>query len=291
MGKFKRRCRLITALLIFFTAHAYAQQPPYSLDDDLIYRINFGRVDDIKILLDKGANPNAVSNTGEYAISVAIGRDDEQSAAIVKALLDKGANPNVYDRSGLYPIVSAVLNNKPEIVTDLIDKNADYHIKSPSGRTLLEIARENHDQDIIKILQAKFDKEKELADRERSPEKFKGIVYRYVFDSCAYQYWHFVLGSRQESDRDKEIQGKIDQVKSDLSNLVQQLQTYYPKTPQEDLKRVSDGAAKKIFGILDAMISNSNRRSQGVGSADDANSRCKKIADDVEVDFAPSTMK
>lgn len=285
-----KRCILI--LTIFLVAPLVAaQQSGYSLNEELFYRINFGRAADVKILLDKGADPNAVSNIGEYALLVAISRDDAETAPIVKALLDKGANPNVRDKSGLYPIVNAAQNNRTGIVADLLAKGADFHVKSPDGRTLTDIATANHNMEMAKLIQAQIDKEAANAASLRSPDRFKQMIKTYYFDSCLYQYWSFFLGSRQSPDQDQDTKAKVEHVKTDITDIAGQIQKYYPFTPAADLQRISSDAAQKIYEILDAMVSNSNRRNQGVGREEDANVRCRKILDSSNIEFAPSSVK
>lgn len=276
---------LIIAAALCMTMPAAAQQRSYSVDEELFYRINFGRADDVKTLLDKGANPNAVSNAREYALTVAIGRNDSEAKLIVKALLDKGANPNIYDKYNSYPIASAVVNNQTEIVGYLLDKGADYHVKTANGRTLVEVATANNNQDILKLIQDRYNKEEELAAYMRSPENFKNLTHQYVYASCVYQYWNFYLSSRQNTDKDDETTVRIEQVKTEVSNLVEQIRNYFPRTPSSELQRGSEEASEKIFNALDSMVSNRNRAAQGVGTDNDASTRCHKISDPVEIDF------
>src|SRR6185369_17502889 len=173
---------LLFLIFLLISPAAFAQQAGYTLDQELLYRINFGRADDVKILLDKGANPNAVSDVGEYALSIAIGREDSESAPIVRALLDKGANPNMYDKSNVYPIVNAVMSNKPLIVSNLMEKGADFHVKSPNGRTLIEIAKANNFKEMEKLLQDQIDKEAALNASLHSTDRFHQLINNYYLD-------------------------------------------------------------------------------------------------------------
>ncbi len=290
-----KKCKVfwltILSLLFFAAVPAMAQEVSYSLDDDLIYRINFGSIDDVRILLGKGANPNTVSTTGDHALNIAVGRDDDESAPIVKALLDKGANPNLPDKSGTSPLVNAVVDNKTTIVSYLIAAGADYHVKSPNGRTLVEIAQQNDNHDIAKLIQDRLDAEKQGANPVHTQEEFKRLVHQYVFYACSYQYWDFVLGSRQNPDKDKEINTSIGNIKADLTSIAGQLQNYYPNTQQTSLTSVADNASQQIYTTLNNMVSNRNRESQGVGTKNDADARCQKLSDQVTIDFAPSALK
>lgn len=290
MHKFKIRCSIPVLLAFLAALPTNAQQPHYSLNDELIYRINFGSPDEVKLLLEQGANPNATSSTGDYAVSVAVDRDDADAAQMIQVLLSKGANPNMRDKSGMYPLVSADMNNKTAAATALIAGNADYHVVSPNGKSLVNIARENNNQQMEKLIQDKLDEETRHDAEMRNPERFKMIVHQYVFNSCNYQYWSYILGSRQEPDRDTEINKQIADVKTELLSLAEQIQKYYPNTPHDALKRVADNAAKQVYDALDGMISNGNRRDHKVGTTDDANTRCQQISNGVNVDFVPAAM-
>lgn len=283
--------RIAFIIMFFLVSPAFAQSPGHTLEEDMFYKINFGRADDVKSLLDKGANPNAISSTGEYALTVAIGRDDDQAEPMVRALLDKGANPNIFDNANSKPIVAAVSGNKAGIVADLIANGADYHVKAQDGRTLVEIASANHNQEILNMIQSKLTKEEEIAASLHSPERFKSIIRQYVMASCTYQYWSYVMSSRQNPDDDKMNQSRIDHIKADITTLVQQIQTDYPRTPTRELERVSADASQRIYTVLNDMVSNTNRETQGVGKEDDAAGRCTKIMDLVDMSFPPSASR
>lgn len=280
---------VIAAVLFLSGSPVMAQQPVYSLNDDLFYRINFGRVEDVKLLLDKGVNPNAVSNTGEYALTVAIGRNDSEATLIAKLLLDRGANPNVHDKTNPYPIITAATNNQTDIVAYLLDKGADYHVKSATGKSLIDIATKNNNTTIIKLVQDRLEKDAQTAASLRSPERYKQLVHQYVYDSCIYQYWDFVIGSRQEPDKEEQMNVWVEQSKTDISELIEQIRLYFPTTPTADLQGISEQATQKIFNALDSMISNRNRAAHGVGKQEDASERCHKISDSIEIAFPGSS--
>lgn len=283
---------LLASFLFLVTAFSvHAAKQVYTLDEELMYRINFGTAEDIQILLEKGASPNAITPTGEYAITVAIGRDDSEAAPIIKLLLDKGANPNVLDKSGTPPVISAAVNNKTIIVDYLIAKGADFHAKSVNGRTLLDIAKANNNPDMVKIVQTALDNEAAFIASLHTPEKFMSIIHHYAFDSCAYQYWNFVQGSRQMPEKESAVDDKIKFVKTDISGLIEQIQKYYPTTATGDLQKIANSSAQSIFELLDGMISNNNRARNGVGTEDDANKRCQKISDEIKIEFPPSVYK
>ena len=276
------------AFLICISSSAIALKQEYSLDEELMYRINFGSANDVRILLDKGANPNAIGKTGEYALSVAIGRDDSEAGEIVKVLLDHGAKPNVLDKSNSYPIINAAVNNKNDIVGLLLAKGADFHAKSVNGKSLLDIAKANNNAEMVKMFQKMFDDEAAFIASLHTPERFAAFINTYIYNSCQYQYWSFVKGSLQMPNKEVDLEERIKRITSDLSSTIEQIQKYYPTTPTADLQRIANGASQKVFDQLDAMISNENRSRQSVGTATDADKRCAKISGDVKIEFPPS---
>ena len=281
--------KYLLIIILLFTNSAIAQQG-YSLDEELLYRINFGRADDVAILLDKGADPNAKTNIGEAALSVAIGRGDNEAIGMVKALLDKGAMPNVVDKSGYYPIISAARTGKTEMVKLLLERDADFNIKSPTGKTLLDVAKDSGNPDTIKLVQEALDKESAYAASLRTPERFKQFIARYSFDSCEYQYWSYIIASRQSPDKQEEYNDNLSKAKSRIEATIQQIQKYYPNTPTADLQKVSNDSAQSVYDSLEFLVSNNNRREKGVGSGDDMKRRCQKISDDTHIDFPPSVL-
>ncbi|MBK9584408.1 MAG: ankyrin repeat domain-containing protein [Alphaproteobacteria bacterium] len=68
-----------------------------------------GSVEDIKILVDHGANINA---KGEYDYTALHHAAEQGHADAVKALMEKGADPNLTDVNGCTPLEIALLLDK-----------------------------------------------------------------------------------------------------------------------------------------------------------------------------------
>jgi serine/threonine-protein kinase len=66
--------------------------------------VHMGNAQYVRMLLEKGANPNARDEAGETPLHDALRRGDH---ANVSALLDFGANPNLRDRYGRTPLATA----------------------------------------------------------------------------------------------------------------------------------------------------------------------------------------
>lgn len=102
----------------------------------------FSRFEEVKSLLENGADPNYVHWKplgGESMLGV-VGRYGEESKAIpvVKLLVGSGADINKpYGNSGPTPIMSAIGRNKWEIADFLLSKGANINARKKDGNTNL----------------------------------------------------------------------------------------------------------------------------------------------------------
>lgn len=97
----------------------------------------------VAVALAKGADPNAAANDPEIGekltpLAVAVEKDEK----IVRLLLEKGANPNAFsdfyvgankERRSFSPLMRAAALGKTEIVRLLIDNKADVNLSASSG--------------------------------------------------------------------------------------------------------------------------------------------------------------
>jgi len=95
------------------------------------------RYDMIRLLLDRGANPN--DGIGHAAAG--------QPPDVVRLLLDRGANPT----TGL---CSAVEAERPDIVQLLITRGANVNTKCSDDRRVLLDAAEYGNNEIVRLLKA-----------------------------------------------------------------------------------------------------------------------------------------
>ena len=71
---------------------------------------------------------------------------------VVQMLLNKGANPNSIDESGRTPLSWAVFNEHEVVVKQLLQENADIHSKDHEGWTALHFAIQNRSVHMVKLL-------------------------------------------------------------------------------------------------------------------------------------------
>lgn len=107
------------------------------------------------ILFTYGAEVNAKDGAGNTALSVAI-----QSGLVnmVELLLDAGANPNIKFKNNNNILIQACLNKDYDMVLAIINtvRSIDYYYVNAMGKTALDIAKEQHSDDIVQLLEPKM---------------------------------------------------------------------------------------------------------------------------------------
>ncbi|MBI3583502.1 MAG: ankyrin repeat domain-containing protein [Nitrospinae bacterium] len=71
---------------------------------------------------------------------------------IVKLLLEKGANPDAQDEQGWTALLWAAKENYPDIARLLLDKGANLNAKNRFGETALKLAKKNNHKEMIELL-------------------------------------------------------------------------------------------------------------------------------------------
>ena len=67
-------------------------------------------------------------------------------------LIDNGADINYQNKQGVTPAMKAAERNNFYVIKLLLDKDADISKSDYTGRTLREIAENNRDKRILKLL-------------------------------------------------------------------------------------------------------------------------------------------
>ena len=111
-----------------------------------------GRLEVVKLLIDKSANLQAKDSGGWTALMVAV---REERTDVVRALLEKGADPNVRDNCGWTPLMVASLEGQRDIVALLLERKADLNARCSDDRTALMYAVGNDHIETVKLLLTK----------------------------------------------------------------------------------------------------------------------------------------
>ena len=106
----------------------------------------------VSALLDSGVDVNGKTSTGSYALNNAA---VENEMEVIKILLERGANPNVQNSQGDTPLICATkyAGGKATTVKILVEADTDQAIKDDDGKTALDYAKAKEQQEAIALLE------------------------------------------------------------------------------------------------------------------------------------------
>ncbi len=273
--------KIIVTILLIYAASCnnivWAKSGSNPLDNSLIYHVYFGNAYDVKRLLKKGANPNATDEHHWPALAIASDRTDEQATSIAAALIEAGADVNTAYKDN-YPIINATKNNNHELVRLLLIKEANPYVRNSKGQTPHSIARDKGYSEILYYLDKLAIEQQQIAQYLKSPTHLRQILDKFMFNNCAFTYWSFYLNSGQDKNVDKKYINAImhNHALTAIEAGRKGLQ-YFPNIFVNPLSRLANKARNAIYNELNSMISNRNRRVNGVGTESDMYKRCRAI--------------
>ena len=110
-------------------------------DVELFWAARFGRVENLRELLQRGTADSVDPAHGHAALTAAAGSDQAEATAV---LLDAGADMNLATQeSGLTPLATAVIEGATACVRHLLAKGADPELPDTDGFTPLMHAAES----------------------------------------------------------------------------------------------------------------------------------------------------
>ncbi|MCL7390365.1 MAG: ankyrin repeat domain-containing protein [Thaumarchaeota archaeon] len=137
-----------------------------SLNEDLIDAAERGYLEEVRRLLDKGADVNARNDWWETPLHHAA---NGGHLSVVKLLVERGADINARDINGWTPLHYAAQNGYLDVIEFLVEKGADVDAKNKDGGTPLDLAKKKKHWDIVNFLDAIRKATVEIIDIKHGP--------------------------------------------------------------------------------------------------------------------------
>jgi ankyrin repeat protein len=154
MIHFTRRSPIVHQISGFFVCVLMAVAGVASAGDvDALYKAaGDGNAAQVSGLLDSGVNVNGRTSDGSYALNRAA---VENHVDVARLLLDRGADPNVQNSQGDTPLICAVkyAGGKAATVKLLVEAGTDLSIKDDKGKTALDYAKSEGQQEASALLE------------------------------------------------------------------------------------------------------------------------------------------
>jgi ankyrin repeat protein len=127
-------------------------QSLYSLDDELVDAVFLCDIDEVRALLQRGANPDA---RDEDHRTLLMNATQSGHREILRALLEAGADPNLRDADQWTPLDVAVYRKAFDMVWQLVQFGADVNAQDDMGISVLlrAVLASNGSTEIVDLLQ------------------------------------------------------------------------------------------------------------------------------------------
>ncbi len=279
--------------------------------DDMVYRINLGRADDVVLLIKQGISPDEMNSSGVPVIALAASRSDNEGLEIIKVLLAAGADINKADKRGQNALFYAAKIGNKEVVKYLLEQNIRYTALDSGGNNARIIAYQTGHNEIIEILDSFVMKQnndvrqkysqvnQELQERynayntaikeqiernnaaieKQKNDRTQELVHDLSLASCAASYWQFCASKKQPTELGdanliNNIRSQNSRVKDFTRLLVSEQKIAY-----KNVQAVTASTGEQITKKLLEYKTNDERAEQGIGTIDDMKTRCGIIAD------------
>ncbi len=113
----------------------------------------FGQPECARLLVERGANVEAVSKNGMELRALQAAAAGH-SAEALELLLEHGAEPNSQQHGGWTALHAAVKARDARMVRALLARGANPELQNEFGQSSLELARETDDAAVLRLLQA-----------------------------------------------------------------------------------------------------------------------------------------
>jgi hypothetical protein len=248
--------------------------------------VSLGRLEDVKLLLQRGMDPNSRNTAGQPLLAIAIERKDPELLAIVKTLVAAGATIRLENEPHNNPLLMAITHEQPEVVKFLLEQGADFTARDAMDNTPLMVAEYTGNRETIALLEVANDELERREKTAKSDGNFQERVNEYAYYSCSHAYTKYYLLSDQDklsARKKKEYETKLTKQEAALRQLEADIRSTFtlPQDPKRGdwLSKVRGASIDSITQELDEMVSNRFRKQQGVGKESDLRKRCIAIGE------------
>ncbi len=112
----------------------------------------FGQPEAARVLLDRGAEVNAVSRNRMHVMPLHSAAASVRRA-VVEVLLEHGADVNAAQHGGWTPLQEAAANGDADMVRIILEAGADPAVTKEDGKTAIDLARDDGHDEIVKLLE------------------------------------------------------------------------------------------------------------------------------------------
>lgn len=126
--------------------------PDISARNEIIYRTNLGRADDVQLLINQGGSANQQNSDGVPLLSLASARNDAEGTNIATVLIRQGADVNARDRKGQTALFYAVKSGNIATLNVLLESRIDLDIADNEGNTARTFAHNTGHKEMVQAI-------------------------------------------------------------------------------------------------------------------------------------------
>ncbi|KAI1079005.1 hypothetical protein F5B20DRAFT_591008 [Whalleya microplaca] len=116
----------------------------------LYYAVECGHLASVKLLLEKGANPNRITNQGSTILGLVLGKESRQE--IATQLLKHSASPSNIPDPGVLELITAAAQGHDDIIMDILSHGVDVNGQDGFGYNALYEAARFGNCETVKLL-------------------------------------------------------------------------------------------------------------------------------------------
>ncbi len=253
-------------------------------------------VNAVQALLEGGANVNSKDATGQTALYYAARTG---KADVVDYLLKNKIDYYSLDKNGDIARTIAYRSGHTDVVKLMDDfvkgqtlqlqstyQDAEKMVKEQAEREAREAAKRAEEQKRMQAVEEakqRAERARKLKEYEENLKKLDGKVYDISYNACAFQYWSFAQAADQTTVlSDEEVDETIDIHRRAVRDAAFEVMKMFG-VDQGYVNKIINPSKQLIFNQLNGMPSRTYRKENGVGTLEDVDKRCHKVAKSWEI--------